>query len=120
MHVASHDTLIYLAVERIRSVGLTAERFEYPARYSPRRHHRGIFGIIEGEEMRVELLLMDPERCLMAHRLGGEDDAGCDQQSARRSDASSESAGLPRLPRVSDGRDGKRRSTRCGSRRGVR
>jgi len=66
-----HDTLIYLAVERIRSVELTTERFEYPARYSPRRHHRGVFGIIEGEEMHVELLLMDPETAalLSARRL---------------------------------------------------
>jgi proteasome accessory factor B len=66
-----HDKLIYLAVERIRSVDLTAERFEYPARYSPRRHHRGVFGIVEGEETRVELLLMDPETAalLRARRL---------------------------------------------------
>jgi len=66
-----HDKVIYLAVERIRSVELTTERFEYPARYSPRRHHRGVFGIIEGEEMHVELLLMDPETTalLSARRL---------------------------------------------------
>jgi predicted DNA-binding transcriptional regulator YafY len=66
-----HDKLIYLAVERIRSVELAAERFEYPVRYSPRRHHRGVFGIIEGEEMHVELLLMDPQTAalLSARRL---------------------------------------------------
>jgi hypothetical protein len=39
-------------VERIRSVELEAEPFEYPTRYSPRRHHRGVFGIIEGDETR--------------------------------------------------------------------
>src|SRR5262249_18513613 len=66
-----HAKVIYLAVERIRSVKLEAERFEYPARYSPRRHHRGVFGIIEGEELHVELLLMDPETAalLRARRL---------------------------------------------------
>jgi predicted DNA-binding transcriptional regulator YafY len=66
-----HDKLIYLAVERIRSVELAAERFEYPVRYSPRRHHRGVFGIIEGEQMHVELLLMDPQTAalLSARRL---------------------------------------------------
>jgi proteasome accessory factor B len=66
-----HDKVIYLAVERIRSVALEVERFEYPARYSPRRQHRGVFGIIEGDETRVELLLMDPETAalLRARRL---------------------------------------------------
>jgi len=66
-----HEKLIYLAVERIRSVELTTERFDYPARYSPRRHHRGVFGIIEGDETHVALLLMDPETAalLRARRL---------------------------------------------------
>ncbi len=66
-----HDKIIYLAVERIRSVELETEHFAYPARYSPRRHHRGVFGIIEGDEMHVELLLMDPETTalLRARRL---------------------------------------------------
>ena len=54
-----HEDVINLAVERIRSVEVTQERFEYPARYSPRRHHRGVFGIMRGEETRVELLIMD-------------------------------------------------------------
>ena len=66
-----HEKIIYLAVERILSVELTKERFEYPARYSPSRHHRGVFGIIGGEETRVELLLMDRETAalLRARRL---------------------------------------------------
>ena len=66
-----HEKLIYLAVERIRSVELTTERFDYPARYSPRRHHRGVFGIIAGDETHVALLLMDPETAalLRARRL---------------------------------------------------
>ena len=66
-----HDKVIYLAVERIHSVELEAEHFDYPARYSPRRHHRGVFGIIEGDETHVALLLMDPETAalLRARRL---------------------------------------------------
>jgi len=56
-----HKEIIYLAVERILAVELTKEDFEYPARYSPSRHHRGVFGIIGGEPTRVELLLMDRE-----------------------------------------------------------
>lgn len=55
-----HEKIIYLAVERIRGVELTGDRFDYPARYSPRRHHRGVFGIVRGEATNVELLLMDP------------------------------------------------------------
>jgi predicted DNA-binding transcriptional regulator YafY len=67
-----HEKIIYLAVERILSVELGSEHFDYPARYSPRRHHRRVFGIIEGEETRVELLLMDSETAalLRARRLG--------------------------------------------------
>ncbi len=66
-----YEKIIYLAVERILSVELSKERFEYPARYSPRQHHRGVFGIIGGEETRVELLLMNPETAalLRARRL---------------------------------------------------
>jgi predicted DNA-binding transcriptional regulator YafY len=66
-----YEKIIYLAVERIRTVELTDEHFEYPTRYSPRRHHRGVFGIIGGDETRVELLLMDPETAalLRARRL---------------------------------------------------
>ena len=55
-----HDEIITLAVERVRSVELSPERFDYPERYSPRRHLQGVFGIMRGEETRVELLLMDP------------------------------------------------------------
>ena len=66
-----YEKIIYLAVERTLSVELSKERFEYPARYSPRRHHLGVFGIIGGEETRVELLLMDRETAalLRARRL---------------------------------------------------
>jgi predicted DNA-binding transcriptional regulator YafY len=49
----------YLAVERIRRVERLAERFEYPRRYSPKPHLAGVFGLIEGETLRVELLLRD-------------------------------------------------------------
>jgi proteasome accessory factor B len=66
-----YEKIIYLAVERILSVEVGQERFEYPARYSPRGHHRGVFGIVKGEETRVELLLMDAETAalLRARRL---------------------------------------------------
>src|SRR4029450_7273882 len=66
-----YEKTISRAVERILSVGLSKERFEYPARYSPRRHHRGVFGIIGGEEPRVERLLMERETAalLRARRL---------------------------------------------------
>src|SRR5262245_4060828 len=66
-----YEKIIYLAVERIRSVELAKERFQYPARYSPRRHHRGVFGIIGGQATRVGLPLMDRETAalLSARRL---------------------------------------------------
>ncbi len=66
-----HDTIINLAVERILSIELTHEHFEYPTRYSPARRLRGVFGLIRGEETRVELLLMDRETAalLRARRL---------------------------------------------------
>jgi proteasome accessory factor B len=53
--------IVTLAVERIRRAERLAERFEYPKRYSPREHTEGIFGIIEGPETKVELLIMNAE-----------------------------------------------------------
>ncbi len=53
--------IIWLAVERIRSVERLPERFEYPESYSPERHTEGMFGIVEGPESRVELQLLTPE-----------------------------------------------------------
>jgi proteasome accessory factor B len=70
-----HEKIIYLAVERIRSVELTPDRFEYPPRYSPRRHHHGVFGIMRGEATGVALLLMDAgtTALLRARRLNVEE-----------------------------------------------
>jgi predicted DNA-binding transcriptional regulator YafY len=55
------NAIIYLAVERIRSVefvhqadGATA-RFIYPRGFDPAAHTEGTFGIVEGPETRVEL-----------------------------------------------------------------
>ncbi len=53
--------IIWLAVERIRAAEKLAERFEYPKRYSPAAHTEGTFGIIEGPETHVELLLLNSE-----------------------------------------------------------
>jgi proteasome accessory factor B len=55
------DNLVFLAVERIRSVTPTAQHFVYPADYSPEKHSEGIFGIIAGPVTKVELLVMNPE-----------------------------------------------------------
>ena len=53
--------IVTLAVERIRRVERLPERFEYPKRYSPQQHTEGTFGIIEGPEARVELLINNAE-----------------------------------------------------------
>lgn len=53
--------IVTLAVERIRRAERLPERFEYPKRYSPQQHTEGIFGIIEGPETAVDLLLMNAQ-----------------------------------------------------------
>jgi proteasome accessory factor B len=55
------NRIIKLAVERIRSVERLADRFDYPRDYSPQKHTEGVFGIIEGDECRVELLIHNAE-----------------------------------------------------------
>jgi predicted DNA-binding transcriptional regulator YafY len=55
------NAIIYLAVERIRSVefirepGGTQTRFVYPRNFYPAAHTEGTFGIVEGPETAVEL-----------------------------------------------------------------
>jgi predicted DNA-binding transcriptional regulator YafY len=55
------NAIIYLAVERIRSVefmresGGTQARFVYPRNFYPAAHTEGTFGIVEGPETVVEL-----------------------------------------------------------------
>lgn len=51
--------IVTLAVERIRRAERVPERFEYPKRYSPQEHTVGSFGIMEGPETKVELLIMN-------------------------------------------------------------
>jgi proteasome accessory factor B len=55
------DRVVYLAVERIESATKLPERFDYPKEYSPAKHTEGMFGIVDGPEMHVELLLRRPE-----------------------------------------------------------
>ncbi len=69
----SHERrrIIYLAVERIHCAEPLDDRFNYPASYSPARHTAGEFGLIEGPETAVELLIRDRETAalLRARRL---------------------------------------------------
>ena len=53
--------IIWLAVERIGSVEKFPTTFEYPKTYSPQKHTEGIFGIIDGPETRVELVLRNAD-----------------------------------------------------------
>lgn len=53
--------IVKLAVERIRDVEKLADRFDYPRSYSPAKHTEGVFGIIEGEERHVEILVHGAE-----------------------------------------------------------
>jgi predicted DNA-binding transcriptional regulator YafY len=57
------ENLIYLAVERIHAIDFirdsdgTVKRFPYPRSFDPAAHIEGTFGIVEGPETRVELLI---------------------------------------------------------------
>jgi predicted DNA-binding transcriptional regulator YafY len=53
--------IIALAVERMRKVERLPDHFDYPAGYSPEKHTEGIFGLIEGPDTTVELLITNPE-----------------------------------------------------------
>jgi predicted DNA-binding transcriptional regulator YafY len=52
-----YDKIVYLAVERISEVEKTKTRFEYPKRYSPEKHTDGVFGIVDGDETEVAILI---------------------------------------------------------------
>jgi proteasome accessory factor B len=53
------------AIITLRSSGCAIERlpetFEYPEGYSPEKHSQGIFGIIDGPQTAVELLIKDAQ-----------------------------------------------------------
>jgi predicted DNA-binding transcriptional regulator YafY len=53
------ERIITFAVERIRDAEPLPERFEYPARYDPAKHTEGTFGILDGEETRVDLKILN-------------------------------------------------------------
>jgi proteasome accessory factor B len=61
------DSLIYLAVERIRAVGFANDdkgeqiAFSLPAEYDPAKYTEGIFGMVSGEKTTVELLILNEE-----------------------------------------------------------
>ena len=66
-----HRKIVYLAVERMRTVKKLPERFDYPVRYSPAAHSEGGFGIIDGPETDVEIRIRNAEglALLSARRL---------------------------------------------------
>mgnify|MGYP001620009788 CR=1 FL=1 len=66
-----HRKIVYLAVERMRTVSKQPERFDYPVRYSPAAHTEGAFGIIDGPETDVEIRIRNAEglALLSARRL---------------------------------------------------
>ncbi|SRR5579875_892938 len=70
-----HRNVIYLAVERIRSVDFIADRdgnrlrFAYPKGYHPAKHLDGTFGLLDGPETKVELLLLENTEAYLRHRM---------------------------------------------------
>ena len=57
----SYRKIVYLAVERMRSVDILSQQFPYPTRYSPEKHTEGTFGIVDGDETDVSLLILTRE-----------------------------------------------------------
>ena len=62
-----NDALIYLAVERMRSVEFIREEdgrpahFTYPRSFDPAAHTEGTFGIVDGPETHVELKILSEQ-----------------------------------------------------------
>src|SRR5271168_1691011 len=62
-----NEAIIYLAVERIRSVEFIRDedgkpdRFTYPRGFDPAAHTEGTFGIVDGAETRVELKILNAQ-----------------------------------------------------------
>jgi proteasome accessory factor B len=69
-----YKKIIYLAVERIRKATRlldangNTQRFTYPGAYRPERQMDGAFGIFEGPETKVELLLLGDTEALLRAR----------------------------------------------------
>src|SRR5208283_1315621 len=67
--------IIYLAVERMRSVEFALDRaqntlqFKYPKGYRPEKHLDGAFGLLDGPETQVELLLLADTEAYLRHRI---------------------------------------------------
>ncbi len=67
--------IIYLAVERIRKAELVADsdrkpvRFAYPKSYRPEKHMDGSFGLLDGPETEVELLLLADTEAYLRSRI---------------------------------------------------
>jgi proteasome accessory factor B len=62
-----YEKIIYLSVERIRSIDRVLgedrqpERFAYPEGYHPEKHMDGMFGVYAGEPTKVKILLHNAE-----------------------------------------------------------
>jgi proteasome accessory factor B len=70
-----HRSIIYLAVERIRKVDFIIDRdgnrtrFAYPKGYHPAKHLDGTFGLLEGPETKVQLLLLENTEAYLRPRI---------------------------------------------------
>jgi len=67
----SEARIVRLPLADVRAAELTEERFEYPKGYAPERHADGVFGIVDGEETEVSILVRSEEavRLVRARRL---------------------------------------------------
>ena len=66
-HSSRADEVVWLAIERIRAVDFVKDatggnvRFEMPSDYHPNRYTEGMFGIVSGDETKVDLLVRSAE-----------------------------------------------------------
>src|SRR5271167_1723348 len=66
-HSHRRNAIIYLAVERIRSIEFlhqadgTPVRFTFPRNFDPAAHTEGTFGIVDGPETKVELRILSEQ-----------------------------------------------------------
>jgi predicted DNA-binding transcriptional regulator YafY len=70
-----YRTIIYLAIERIRKAEFALDRdkhrvrFTYPKGYRPEKHLDGTFGLLDGPETQVELLLLADTEAYLRPRM---------------------------------------------------